>query len=668
MLNDFDKHGADWLADLVEAMPLELERLTPVEFNERFRYLPDGLTPSPGFIRYDLFPYLREPLNCFDVRSEVREVNFMKGVQVGYTTLLESIILYLIGFIRSQPLMFLTADKELAAGRMDNNILPMINESGFGDRIRSADTDNPRKTGKTKDYLQWDGGGFMIYNGALNATKMRQYSVPVLLKDELDGWRRVVGQDGDSDTLTDARASVYWLVRKILRGSTPLVEPSMIGEAWERGDKREYRVRCRSCAFPQPIRMKKVNKDSGMIGGFFWDFEDDGETLLLESVRWRCSNCGHDHYEHDKEKLFAEEEGARWVPTAKPKEPGIRSYHLPAFYSPYGFRPWSKGVSDFLAAYDPVAKQTKSVAKLQEFYNNTLGKPFKLPGTRVYFEAVSGHRRSEYTRGQVPNALAESVAGSPILLLVCTVDVHDWDLGVSVAGIAADLRVFQVDYFRIKVSQEKGEPPCTDTTSPAWSQLREIIEETEWTADDGKQYRLAITLVDAGYANDTVSAFCAEYAGGVFPILGRSRTAKNQTIREFAPFKTQSGTVGYRVLVDHYKDRLAPVLRRDWDPVAGLQRPYHYNAPVNMTDDELRQLTKEYRREKVDERGQTYYEWHRPGGADNTLWDLLVYTHAAVEILAYRICVEHFELDTVDWPEFWRYVGAEKLYFTEAGA
>jgi phage terminase large subunit GpA-like protein len=82
-----------------------------------------------------------------------------------------------------------------------------------------------------------------------------------------------------------------------------------------------------------------------------------------------------------------------------------------------------------------------------------------------------------------------------------------------------------------------------------------------------------------------------------------------------------------------------------------------------MTDRQLKELTVETRREKKDDRGNTTYFWHRPGNAQNELWDLLVYGHAAVEILAWQICVRHFELETVDWPRFWDYIDTHELYY-----
>ncbi len=642
--------GADWMLEEIEGMADSIDRVTPVEFNEEFRYLSQGR--RPGYIRYDLFPFLREILECFDPLSPVREVNLMKGVQVGYTTLLESVLLYYIAHVKTQPVMFITADKELATGRMENNIIPMINESGFSHLIRSSDEGNYRKTGKTKQYLQWDGGGYLIYNGANNAAKMRQYSIAVMLKDELDGWKRSVGKDGNSDSLTDARLSSFWSVRKILRGSTPLIEPSMINEAYLSGDQRTYLVLCNSCSYPQQLRQEHVNKDTGLVGGFKWD-TDDG-ILILDSVRYCCLECGHEHFEADKERLFAEESGAHWKPTAKPKEEGIRSYHLPAFYSPFGFRPWYKCVADFLDSYDPKSKQTISADKYQEYRNNTLGLPFKIFGGYIRLSSASSHRRTAYHFGQVPNRYAVKHSGSKILFLTCQVDVHKRNLAVSVMGWTKGMCCYVIDYWRFEQDKENDDDDdCTELSCSVWGRLRELIEDKIYMADDDTQYRIVLTLIDAGYANSTVSTFCSDYESGVYPILGRERVAKNQTIKEFAQFTTQTGTIGYRILVDHYKDRIAPVLRRDWDEEKGDQKPYHFNTPVDITHKQLTELTVESRREKLDANGNTVYFWHRPGHAKNELWDLLGYGHAAVEILAWSICIQHFELDTVDWAQFW---------------
>jgi phage terminase large subunit GpA-like protein len=650
---DLDKIGADWIGEQAEALTHEIKRVKPSTFNEENRYLPESVTSMPGYIRYDVNPYMREIIDCCDINSRVREVTVKKGVQITYTTLLESVMLYFMAEVQTLPGMYITADKELAEARIENNFLPMIEQSGLSHLVRSSDEGNSRKTGKTKNHIQWEKGGYLVPFGAKNANKMRSYSICFMLKDEIDAWPDVVGKDGDPETLTDDRCSGYWERRKIYRGSTPLIKGmSKIDEAYKRGDQRKYMVLCKACGYPQSLRWETVDKKTGVVGGFQWEIKDG--VLDLDSVCYCCQKCGEKHYEADKERLFSPEHGAHWKPTARPAEPGIRSYHLPAMYSPIGMQPWYKCVSAYLKGFDPVAKKVIDVGKYQVFYNNILGESFEILGSKVTFMAASAHRRAEYKMGEIPNEYALRHCGSKILFLTCQVDVHKSNLAVAVMGWAKDSKCFLIHYDRYELSE--GEDDCGEITSPVWGRLRELIEETVFKASDGTQYRLLLTLIDAGYASATVTSFCAEYASSVYPILGRDRAAKNQTVKEFAEFKTQDGTIGYRILVDHYKERLAPVLRREWVPDKGEQKKYHFNAPIDTSDKQIKELTVETRRKKKDDLGRESYEWYRPGNARNELWDLLVYGHAAVEIFAWTLCVKYFELENIDWRNFWSYI------------
>ncbi len=652
-----DRVGADWLYDEVDEMDDHIDHVKPSQYNEDNRYLPESVTSIPGFIRYAVNPFMREIVDCFDINSPVREVNLKKGVQITYSTVLESGALYFMGHIRTLPIMYMTADKELAQARIENNFLPMLNQSGLGHIIRSNDEGNTRKTGKTANHLQGEGGWVLYPFGANNANKMRSFSIAIMLKDEIDAWPDLVGKGVCPDKESDGRLKGYWERRKIFRGSTPIrLGTSKIQKQFLRGDQRQYMVDCIKCGYSQALRWSTVNKETGVVGGFVWEI-DEG-TLVLESVRYLCQKCGHPHHEHDKERLFSPDYGAKWVPTARPVEPGIRSYHLPAFYSPIGMAPWYSLVSDYLEAWDVDEKKVKDIGKYQTFYNNVLAEPFAVQGSKVRFASVSAHRRAVYRLGEIPNKYAIQFSGSEILFLTCQVDVHKNNLAVSVMGWTRDARCYVIDYWRFEV--EKDEDDCQELTARPWGRLQELIEEKEYTADNGAKYRIALTLVDAGYSNDTVNKFCSTYASGVYPILGRERPAKNQKIQEFAEFTTQAGTVGFRILVDHYKDRLAPVLRREWIEEAGLQKVYHFNAPVDTTDKQLKELTVETRREKVDDRGNTTYEWYRPGNVKNELWDLFGYGHAAVEIFAWTLCIQHFELETVDWTRFWDFAEAEE--------
>lgn len=654
--------GADWLGERVDLLTETMSHIKPSTYNEENRYLPSSVTSKPGYLRYAVNPFMREIVDCFDVDSPIREVNVKKGVQITYSTLLESGVLYFADYIGTLPIMYMTADRELAAARIENNFLPMFKQSDKGHIITSTDAGNTRKTGQTKDHLQFAKGGYLVPFGARNADKMRSYSIAVLLKDEIDAWPDTVGKDGDPDTLSDARTDGYTEQAKIFRGSTPLLAGrSKIQKGFLRGDQREYLVLCRACGFPQKLRWQTK---PGEKGGFKWEY--DAGTLVLDSVRYHCRNCDHAHYEHDKERLFATEHGAHWHPTARPADPFIRSYHLPALYSPVGMRPWWKCVTDWTDAWDVDRGQVRDVGKLQVFYNNVLAEPFEVIGSRVRFASVSAHRRACYRLGEIPNTYAATYSGSPVLFLTCQVDVQKKFLAVAVMGWTRDARSYLVESLRFEVVGDQDD--CSEPGSPVWGQLRALIEEKRYIADDGKEYGIVLSLIDAGFANDTVTGFCATYAAGVYPILGRERPAKNQAIKEFAQFTTQQGTHGYRLLVDHYKDRLATVLRREWTEDSGEQKLYHFNAPVDVTDAHLKELTVESRRERSDDNGNLSYYWHRPGSARNELWDLLVYGHAAVEILAWSVCIQQFELATVDWPQFWDYLERENPYFNLTAA
>jgi len=413
---------------------------------------------------------------------------------------------------------------------------------------------------------------------------------------------------------------------------------------------------CRSCKKMQVLKFQGNNKDTGEVWGIVWNLVDG--VLDLKSVKYLCEFCGHAHINSDKSWMLKRGE---WRPTSVAKNPYHRSYQLNALCSPVGMYPWSAAVLDWLEAWNPDSGTVKNMGLLQEFYNNVLGLPFEVKGSKVRFSSVSGHRRPCYRLGEIPNNFALQYCGSEILFLTCAVDVHKKNLAVIVIGWTRNARCFVIDYWRFNTIDEDEE--CNELESQVWQRLRTLIEEKEYIADDGKKYRITITLIDCGYANPTVISFCSDYASNVYPIYGAPRPSKNQSIKEFAEYNTKLGTIGYRILVDHYKDRISPVLRREWNEETGMQSSYHYNAPVDITDKQLKELTVETRKEKVDSSGNVSYFWDRPNNAANEHFDLLVYSNAAMEIIAYTICIQHFELETIEWTTFWDYIENEKPFY-----
>lgn len=632
--------------------------MLPSQWAEKRRYVPPP-SPRPGPYRFEPTPYFREIVDCFAAESPIREVTLMKGAQVGASVLAENVVGYFIEHVRDASMLWASADADLAKGRLTNSIIPMLQASGLMHLIKSVDEGNARKTGKTDEKVEWDGGGFLIPYGAKNAAKMRQWPIRVLVIDELDGWTLTVGRDGDPHKLFISRTAAFEASRKIFNISTPsLTGQSKIEPRYLDGDRRKYFVQCLSCEHEQELRWEVVNKETGVKTGIVWDYDDEGRPIR-ESVRYLCEKCGHAHYEHDKTRLLDPRNGAKWVPTAASASPTHRSYHLSALYSV--FQTWFAQVEMYLEAFDPETGRVKSFEKFQVFYNNVLGKTWEQRGEKVRLDAVSSHRREAYRFGEVPNKYAEAHCLSPILLVTAAVDVHADQLPTAVFGWTRGRRSFLLNYNRF--GDDPKNPGNTEQLDDpeTWCKVRDLIENREYVADDGKRYRIQFTLIDSGYRADTVYDFANEYQAGVSPAKGREQP-KGTRDREFVQFATPSGANGYLITVDRYKDRLSAALRREWSGL-GVQPNQHFNCPRDTTEKQLEELTAETKVPKP--KAGSGYEWRRPSGKPNELWDLFVYNSCALDLIAWDVCRNQLKLDEVDWSRFWDLCETQKHYFTD---
>ena len=657
---DPEADQASWLADALDGVITEREFVRPSEWAEANRYLPSQLTSMPGHFRFSVTPYLREILDCLSLDSPIREVAFMKGGQIGGTVgLVENFIGYCIAHVRTAPVMFVTADADLAKLRLESYIVPMLQQSGLEHLIESVDDASARKSGRTAKKVEWSGGGFLIPVGAKSANRMISISVMMLLRDEIDSWLDVVGRDGDPIKLTADRTAAYEGRRKILDLSVPKIRgASKIEERFKRGDQRYYFVRCLKCNHAQTLRWKRENPETGEVTGIVWQME--AGRLVPDSVRYLCEKCGHPHRNEDKERLLSPDHGAEWRATAVPVSPEVRSYHLSSLYSPPGMRSWQSTVMAWLDAWDVETDRPKDLGKLQAFYNSDLGASYELRGQRVTKQAVYSHRRDVYSYGQIPNRWAVEHCGGFVLVVIATVDVHKDGLFVAVWGVCRGRRFLLLDYLKLKGNPEQPDDKAT------WGKLSALVEEKEYAADDGKKYPIAITLIDSGYLTTQVYAFAFLYEHSVYPIKGRGFSAQNATLKEFHEFKTHHGQQAFTLNVDLYKERWSAALRRSWDGQS-LMPETHFSAPRNATDDQLQELTREVKREKIEQRTgrRVGFEWYRPSNSRNELWDLLVYADAALDLLAWNICRGQLRMDVVSWVAFWDVLTGRRPFYSE---
>jgi phage terminase large subunit GpA-like protein len=205
---------------------------------------------------------------------------------------------------------------------------------------------------------------------------------------------------------------------------------------------------------------------------------------------------------------------------------------------------------------------------------------------------------------------------------------------------------------------------CEDLSGEPWQRLDEIITERMYKADDGRRYHIQMTLIDSQYNNDIVVRFCNRYETSVFPIRGTESGTKRGTVKEFQPFETKTGTIGYNINNAVFKDRLANAFKQDWDGLSQQPHWYH-NYPVEYPDKFFKELTVEHKVQKKNSiTGQVVgWEWHRPNQADNHAWDLSVYNMAALEMAAMDICTRYLDEEQLNWKAFWDFCEKESMFW-----
>lgn len=630
-----------WLSGEISQIKTEHHVKLVTEWAETTRYLPPSVTSKPGMYSYNVCPYLREIVDCLSSESPVREVDMMKGAQICATVgVLESTIGYYIEHENSCPMMLVTADKELADLRIDKYIVPMLENSNLAHLIQANDTLSKGKSGRTKDQLSWKGGGFLIPFGANSSNKLRSTSIKILLLDEIDGFKVRVGKDGDPIRLVKTRTEAYEHSRKIMKLSTPTIKGASNIEAhYMKGDQRKYYVPCKHCGTMQVLKFSGVNRSTGEAYGLV--YQTDGGILIPESVKYICEQCGGEHVEADKVDMLANGE---WRATAKSTEPTRRSYQISALYSPYSFKSWRSCVQDWLDAWDVVKNQPKDIETLQVFYNNVLGESFRMITEELDIGKLSKHRRKEYRLGEIPNQLSISSCDSEILLVTMAVDVHKDNLRVATYGWTEKHRGFLLDYWRL-------EGDCLDLESQPWQDLKSIIYNKRYQDIDGRKYPIALTLIDSGYAQHVVLEFCSG-TDGTIPIKGIHNAQRGATFSEFKVSETKMGIQAFNINVNLYKDRWYSSLKKPWIE-SEKQHEYCYNVPVDLSNDILKELTAESREPDIDPvtKNMRGFKWIRKG--ENEMFDLLNYNNAALDILAWDICVNQGGRDDVVWDDFW---------------
>jgi phage terminase large subunit GpA-like protein len=624
---------------LFDILTIEKINLKVSEWAEKKRYLPEELTPDPGFWQNSRAPYLVEPMDCLSPASPITRVIIQKGTQGGWTT---GIIDNFIGYTIDQnpaSFMYISADQKMAEDSIDLKVDKMIdNIADLRERIKPTVLKRHNKaTGDTKRKKEFP-GGFLLVVGARSAGKLRSHTVKNLTFDEIDGYPLSAGAEGDPINLAEQRTKNFPYTRKIVYISTPtILQTSRICPLYDEGDKREFYIPCPKCGKYQALHFYPDEKRGN--SGIHYE-TDDQKRLIPSSVFYKCEFCDYKIRNHEK-PIFLNK--GKWIPQKdhQPVDDRTRSYFWTPLLSPW--HPWEAMVVSWLKA--------DSIEKKKAFRNTELGLPWEEMGERPDIVKVNHHRR-QYQSKSIPNKMAKEETGHTIEVLTVSIDTHDDSLHYEIAGWTENRNMFSIDYGIL----------TGDTAQPEiWETLRDLLDNTEYKDDQGKIYKIVFGAIDAGGHRTTeVLDHCHSYQGYfLMPIMGqRYIIDENRKPISWQKQKDRPGYPGLRVYsinTTSYKNELAKKLKQERSNPKKQPKGY-YNYPEDYPQKFFDQFTAEEYIEEKDprtRRTKALY-WRQIGSRQNHAFDLAVYNRFALEIFAEMVCLEVLGLEELDWIDFWK--------------
>lgn len=620
----------------------------PVDYVESVRYLPAELTTKPGYYDYDYMPYLKEIVNHFNPLSPTRKVIFRKPAQIGASTgILEAIISYYIGCV-PRPMLYISADKELVETAMTTKIERLLDSCNLRDRIFSQTRGKTRRTGDTKLAKDFP-GGFLHAIGARNAAKLAQMSYPVILMDELDRFPDEVGGEGDPVALAENRSNAYSSKRKLLYLSTPgVLQTSKIERLYRLGDQKHFYIKCPRCG--KYIVMQWHILFKGKHYGI--KFQTDNGILIPESVYYQCQECKGKIFEKEKNDILLTGE---WRPTAKTTERGLVSYWMDAVYSPPRTFSWVDMCYAWLKAWDINKNKVKDMQYYRSFRNTQQGKGFMDQGESITYERVISRRRHFYITNQIPNTHIVKECGSPILLLIASVDVQKDGIYLDVKGYTERGCTWTIDFRFIE-----GEVKIPN--KGVWIELEEILTNKHWEADDGRIYKICTTFIDSGHEAKVVYDFCKNFSSGVYPCKGDDRLSNQITFKQFnkETLDKEGLSAAFHVNTYKLKDAISACMNKLIWESGNLQPSWFPNFADDLKDSYFKMFTSEHKMKVLDKQTNRFKKWiWKQTQEENHGFDTYVYNLAALEFLADAVCRDYLNIQYLDYAEFWKYAKTE---------
>ncbi len=596
------------------------------QWAEENRVYPPGTTDYHGPHDPDLLPHMKEIMDRGHPDDPCTHIFGMKSVQSAFTTTVESVIGAGIRY-GIWNILYLTIDQALAARRSDKNINPMIDHSGLTEYMIPISNRKKRPRGDKALYKEFGGKRILALNSYNTIGAMKSDSYGLIVCDEWDEAPAELKGQGDTMGLIEGRT--MGLRRfKIFFISTPTtVDKSRIYKGFLSGDQRHFNCPCPECGELQILVLKGGKYKHGLTFSCETHKETGQKLLIPDSIRYQCQFCGKEFRETKKQWML---KNGMWIPTAKPIDSKITSYHVPGFIAGEVFLSWERICQQFINT-----DFGKDVLKFKDFTINYLGKPWAAINKAASWEMLRD-RAESYSYGEVPEGyIVKTDTGeiySGVLVLYAGVDVQGDRLELHVVGFGANSEKWSIDYQIFYGKTENIDDSC-------WMALHEWVYSHTYKIC-GVECFISRCSIDAGwnprgkrrekdYANKNhiVYEFVSLRTDRFIAIMGIDDEKAVSVIKEARITDDQSTlTKRYNIAVSVIKELIMNVIGQKigYGTIHFPRFTTIEGQKIGLSDDHYKQFLSE--RYQEIEKGK--FGWVKIR-ARNEVWDTFIYAIAA---------------------------------------
>lgn len=453
---------------------------TVSEWADESRVLTSETSSEVGRWNTSRAPFQREIMDAF-TQPGIWQIAIMASSQVGKTEM----ELNMLGrLIDEDPgsVLFVQPTLSLAEDFSKRRVSSMISACpSLATKVYEAKSRDANNT----IYMKQFPGGSVTFAGANSPRELAGRPIRYLFMDEIDGFPKSAGTEGDPIKLAERRTETFRYNRKVVVTSTPTIKNGPIETHYKKGTQEEWHVQCPHCGEYSFIKFSDIKFDIVLV-------DAGGEQeKQAKNIRWVCPKCREESREHTTKR-----QPGKWIarnPDAAEAE-GIRSFRLSAFMSPWS--DWRDIAKNFLDAKD-------DPELLKVFYNTMLGESWDVRDRSGAPEKLFARR--EYYDAEVPEG---------VTLLTMGVDTQDNRLEYEIVGWSRDEESWGIAH---------GTIPGRPDEEQVWRELDALLDR-EWKRRNGRSMRVLATFVDSGghYTSDVYKECAARAKRRVWAIKGEA--------------------------------------------------------------------------------------------------------------------------------------------------